>query len=92
MNMEKITSMAFPVIVSAIAWMISSVTAMQNDLISIKSKMPILITEQGVPTDSPISAEARAKVKEELKAQIAELSIRVRLLEEHERKIGRAHV
>ena len=88
MNMEKITSMAFPVIVSAIAWMISSVTAMQNDLISIKSKMPILITEQGVPTDSPISAEARAKVKEELKAQIAELSIRVRLLEEHERTKG----
>ena len=88
MNMEKITSMLFPVIVSAIAWMISSVTEMQNDLINIKSKMPILITEQGVPTDSPISAEQRAKVKEELKAQIAELSIRVRLLEEHERTKG----
>ena len=86
--MEKITSMAFPVIVSAIAWMISSVTAMQNDLISIKSKMPILITEQGVPTDSPISAEQRSKLKEELKSQIAELSIRVRLLEEHERTKG----
>ena len=46
--------------------------------------MPILITEQGVPTDSPISAEQRARVKEELKSQIAELSIRVRLLEERE--------
>ena len=86
--MEKITSMLFPVIVSAIAWMISSVTEMQNDLINIKSKMPILITEQGVPTDSPISAEQRGKLKEELKAQIAELSIRVRLLEEHERTKG----
>ena len=88
MNMEKITSMLFPVIVSAIAWMISSVTEMQNDLINIKSKMPILITEQGVPTDSPISAEQRGKLKEELKAQIAELSIRVRLLEEHEKTKG----
>ena len=88
MNMEKITSMLFPVIVSAIAWMLSSLSSMQADLIDIKSKMPILITEQGVPTDSPISAEARAKVKEELKAQIAELSIRVRLLEEHERTKG----
>ena len=88
MNMEKITSMAFPVIVSAIAWMLSSLSTMQADLIDIKSKMPILITAQGVPTDSPISAEARAKVKEELKAQIAELSIRVRLLEEHERTKG----
>lgn len=80
--------MLFPVIVSAIAWMLSSLSSMQADLIDIKSKMPILITEQGVPTDSPISAEHRAKVKEELKAQIAELSIRVRLLEEHERTRG----
>ena len=88
MNMEKITNMLFPVIVSAIAWMLSSLSSMQADLIDIKSKMPILITEQGVPTDSPISAENRAKLKEELKAQIAELSIRVRLLEEHERTKG----
>jgi len=88
MNMEKITNMLFPVIVSAIAWMLSSLSSMQADLIDIKSKMPILITEQGVPTDSPISAEQRGKFKEELKAQIAELSIRVRLLEEHERTKG----
>jgi hypothetical protein len=88
MNMEKITNMLFPVIVSAIAWMLSSLSSMQADLIDIKSKMPILITEQGVPTDSPISAENRAKLKEELKSQIAELSIRVRLLEEHERTRG----
>jgi hypothetical protein len=84
MNMEKITSMLFPVIVSAIAWMISSVTSMQNDLIDIKAKMPILITEQGVPTDSPISAEHRGKLKEELRQQISELNVRIRILEEHD--------
>jgi len=88
MNMEKITSMLFPVIVSAIAWLLTSMTAIQADLITIKSKMPNLITEQGVPTDSPISAEARARLKEELKGQIAELSIRIRLLEEHEKSKG----
>ena len=82
--MEKVTSMLFPVIVSAIAWMISSVTSMQNDLIDIKAKMPILITEQGVPTDSPISAEHRGKLKEELRAQISELNVRIRILEEHD--------
>jgi hypothetical protein len=82
--MEKITSMLFPVIVSAIAWMISSVTSMQNDLIDIKAKMPILITEQGVPTDSPISAEHRGKLKEELRQQISELNVRIRILEEHD--------
>lgn len=76
--------MLFPVIVSAIAWMISSVTSMQNDLIDIKAKMPILITEQGVPTDSPVSAEHRVKLKEELRAQISELNVRIRILEEHD--------
>jgi len=84
MNMEKITSMLFPVIVSAIAWMLSSLSSMQADLIDIKSKMPILITEQGVPTDSPISAENRAKLKEELRQQISELNVRIRILEEHD--------
>jgi hypothetical protein len=88
MDLSKLTSMMFPVIISAIAWMLSSLSGMQNDLIDIKSKMPILITNQGIPTDSPISAEARAKLKEELKGQIAELSIRVRLLEEHEKTKG----
>jgi hypothetical protein len=82
--MEKITSMLFPVIVSAIAWLLTSMASIQSDLIAIKSKMPNLITEQGVPTDSPISAEARARLKEELKGQISELSVRVRLLEERE--------
>jgi len=88
MNMEKLTSMMFPVIISAIAWLLTSMASIQADLISIKSKMPNLITEQGVPTDSPTSAEARARLKEELKGQIAELSIRIRLLEEHEKSKG----
>ena len=86
--MEKLTSMMFPVIILAIAWLLTSMASIQADLISIKSKMPNLITEQGVPTDSPISAEARARMKEELKGQIAELSIRIRLLEEHEKTKG----
>ena len=84
MNMEKITSMLFPVIVSAIAWLLTAMTAIQADLINIKSKMPILITEQGVPTDSQISAEHRGKLKEELRQQISELNVRIRILEEHD--------
>ena len=69
MDLSKLTSMMFPVIVSAIAWLLTSMSSIQADLINIKSKMPILITEQGVPTDSPISAEQRARLKEELKLQ-----------------------
>ena len=78
----------FPVIVSAIAWMLSSLSGMQADLIDIKSKMPALITAQGVPTDSPVSAEARAKLKEEIRTQMGELNVRIRILEEHEKSKG----
>jgi len=85
MDFNKIAPMLFPVMVSAIAWILSSLSGMQADLIDIKSKMPALITQQGVPTDSPISAEARAKLKEELKAQMGELNVRIRILEEHEK-------
>ena len=84
MDLSKLTSMMFPVVVSAIAWMLSSLSGMQADLIDIKSKMPALITAQGVPTDSPISAEARTKLKEEIRTQMSELNVRIRILEEHD--------
>jgi hypothetical protein len=86
MNFEKVIQMAFPVIVAAIGWMISSVNSMQADLINIKSKMPILITEQGVPTDSPISAERRSNMKEELMQKISDLQVQVKLIEEREKQ------
>lgn len=88
MDFNKIAPMLFPVMVSAIAWILSSLSGMQADLIDIKSKMPALITQQGVPTDSPISAEARAKLKEEIRAQMGELNVRIRILEEHEKTKG----
>jgi hypothetical protein len=88
MDFNKIAPMLFPVMVSAIAWILSSLSGMQADLIDIKSKMPALITAQGVPTDSPVSAEARTKLKEEIRAQIGELNVRIRILEEHEKIRG----
>jgi hypothetical protein len=86
MDWSKIIPMVFPVLVAAVGWMINSVTSMQNDLIDIKSKMPALITQQGVPTDSPLSAAARAQLKEDLVTRIQELDVRVRLLEERIRE------
>jgi hypothetical protein len=85
MDLSKIISMVFPVMVAAITWMISSVTGMQNELVDIRSKMPALITAQGVPTDSPISAEARNKLKEDINNKIGELNVRIRILEEHDK-------
>jgi hypothetical protein len=88
MDMSKITSMLFPVMVSAIAWLLSQITNLQADVIDIKSKMPALITPQGVPTDSPISAENRAKLKEDLMAKINDLQVAVKLIEEREKQRG----
>jgi hypothetical protein len=85
MEPNKLIPMIFPVLVAAVGWMISSVNSMQNDLVDIRSKMPALITAQGVPTDSPISAEARNKLKEEINNKIGELNVRIRILEEHDK-------
>jgi hypothetical protein len=85
MDMTKITTMLFPVMISAIAWLLGQMSSMQGDLIDIKSKMPALITAQGVPTDSPISTEARNKLKEEINNKIGELNVRIRILEEHDK-------
>ncbi len=85
MDMTKITTMLFPVMISAIAWLLGQMSSMQGDLIDIKSKMPALITQQGVPTDSPISAEARNKLKEEMNNKLGELNVRIRTLEEHDK-------
>jgi len=88
MDMSKITSMLFPVMVSTIAWLLSQITNLQADVIDIKSKMPALITPQGTPTDSPISAENRARLKEDLMAKINDLQVQVKLIEEREKQRG----
>ena len=84
MDFTKLVQMAFPVIVAAITWMISSIGGMQHDLVDIKSKMPALITPSGTPTDSPISAEARHKLKEEIYKDIHDLQVRIKLMEERQ--------
>ena len=86
MDFTKLVQMAFPVIVAAITWMISSIGGMQHDLVDIKSKMPALITANGTPTDSPISAEQRHKLKEEIYKDIHDLQARVKMLEERSKK------
>jgi hypothetical protein len=54
-------------------------------LTRIEGAMPALITKEGIPTDSPISAEKRAIMKEHLMNHINELQVKVRLLEEREK-------
>jgi hypothetical protein len=80
-SVSKIINMAFPLLVAAIGWLLSQITSLNVKVQELESKMPMLITPQGVPTDSPISAEARYRLRDELTKQINDLHIRVRLLE-----------
>ena len=74
-----------PIVVAAIAWLLGQVASFSDRLTRIEGQMPALITKEGIPTDSPISAERRAVQKEQLMAHINELQVKVRLLEERER-------
>lgn len=85
MNMQKIVDMLFPVLLAAVGWLLNEIASFQNRLIEIESKMPILITDDGVPTDSPISAARRQQMKDDLMDDIHDLQVRVKLMEERQK-------
>ena len=74
-----------PIVVAALAWLLGQVNSFSERLTKIEGNMPALITSIGVLIDSPLSAEKRALLKEQLMAHINELQVKVRLLEERER-------
>lgn len=80
-DFTKIINMLFPVLIAAIGWLLTQITTLNSKVQDIESKMPILISSNGVPTDSPISAEARYKLRDELTGKINDLAVRVKLLE-----------
>lgn len=80
-DFTKIINMLFPVLIAAIGWLLTQITTLNSKVQDIESKMPILITSNGVPTDSPVSAEARYKLRDELTGKINDLAVRVKLLE-----------
>lgn len=74
-----------PIVVACLAWLLGQVNSFSERLTKIEGQMPALITKEGVPTDSPISAERRAIMKEQLMMQINDLQVKVKLLEEREK-------
>ena len=81
-SMDKVVDMLFPVLLAAVAWLLGEITSFQNRLIALESKMPILITDEGVIIDSPQSAAARQEMKDDLMHDIHDLQVRVKLMEE----------
>ena len=86
MNMQDLLKAVIPIVVVCLGWLLGQVSSFQTRLTQIEGKMPALITSEGVPTDSPISAERRAKMKEELYKELNDLNVRVKLLEERSKK------
>lgn len=85
-KMEDIFKALIPLLVSAIVWLLNQVGSFNERLTKIEGHMPALITDQGIPTDSPISAERRHALKEEIYKEIHDLQVRVKLMEERDRK------
>jgi len=88
MNWSDALKAVIPIVVMSLAWLLGQVNSFSERLTKIEGQMPALITKEGVPTDSPISAERRAVIKEQLMSHINELQVKVRLLEERE-KLGK---
>ena len=75
-----------PIIVAALAWLLGQVSSANERLVKIESAMPALITREGIPTDSPLSAERRAILKDTLQREINDLHVRVMLLEQLDKR------
>ncbi len=88
MNWADALKAVIPIVVMSLAWLLGQVNSFSERLTKIEGQMPALITKEGVPTDSPISAERRAILKEQMMQHVNELQVKVRLLEERE-KMGK---
>jgi hypothetical protein len=86
MNMQDVLKAIIPIVVVCMGWLLGQVSSFQTRLTQIEGKMPALITNEGVPTDSPISAERRAKMREEIYKEIHDLHVRLKLMEERQKK------
>jgi hypothetical protein len=85
LNIQDVLKAVLPVIVASLAWLLGQVSDFSTRLTKIEGQMPALITKKNVPTDSPLSAEARHKLRNEIYTDIHQLQVKVQLLEEREK-------
>ena len=85
--MQDLLKAVIPIVVVCLGWLLGQVSSFQTRLTQIEGKMPALITHEGVPTDSPISAEKRARIREEIYKELHDLHVRVKLIEERNKNV-----
>jgi hypothetical protein len=81
-NWSDVLKAVIPIVVMALAWLLGQVNSFSERLTKIEGAMPALITKEGIPTDSPISAEKRHVMKEGIYSDIHDLQVRLKLMEE----------
>ena len=86
MSWSDVLKAVIPIVVMCLAWLLGQVNSFSERLTKIEGSMPALITKEGIPTDSPISAERRHLLKEEIYHDIHDLQVRVKLMEERAKK------
>ena len=86
MNWSDVLKAVIPITVAALTWLLGQVSSFDTRLAKIETAIPALLTKEGVPTDSPISAEARHKLKEQIYNDIYQLQAKVQVLEERSKK------
>lgn len=86
MNWTDIAKGALPILVACIAWLLGQVSAFETRLTKIEAAMPVLVTSDGVPNDSPISAAHRAQLKEDLLDKMNNLDVRISIIENEQKK------
>jgi hypothetical protein len=86
LNWSDVLKAVIPIVVMSLAWLLGQVNSFSERLTRIEGQMPALITKEGVPTDSPISAERRHLLKEEIYKDLHDLQVRIKLMEERSKK------
>ena len=82
-NFDLATLLAgiIPVMLAAMWWVISNVNELRSDIQLLQANMMMLVDPQGQIIPSPGNAFARQELKEEIIERLADLHVRVKLLE-----------
>jgi hypothetical protein len=80
-NWGDVLKGAVPILIACIAWLLGQVNTFETRLTKIEASMPVLITPDGVPTDSPLSARERRRYANILRGEINDLKVRVGVIE-----------
>ena len=81
-DISKFIASLIPVLLAAMWWVISSISAIHQDMTALRGNMMMLIDPNGQIIPSPDNALARQELREGLIQHIHDLQVRVRLLEE----------